>query len=83
MTDVMASLYVDVHPSTAKQNLFRDSNSFLIASTVSAYFLRQMLLCVLADSMTWLSRNDPYDRRSSRFDIAFHGISAETNPNMR
>jgi len=83
MTDVMASLFVDVHPSKAKLTLFRIGNYFLIASTVSAYALRQMLLRIVADSRTRSSRNDLYDRPSSRFDIAFHGICAETNPNMR
>jgi len=83
MTDVMANLFVDAHPSKAKLTLFRDGNCFLIASTVSAYSLQQMLLRVVADGSTRSSRNALYDRRSSRFDIAFYGIWAETNPNMR
>ena len=83
MTDVMGNLFVDVHPSKAKLTLFRNGKCFLIASTVSAYSLRQMLLRVVADGSTGSSRNDSYDRRSSRFDIAFHGICAERNPNKR
>jgi len=71
MTDVMASLFVDVHPSKAKLTLFRIGNCFLIASTVSAYSLRQMLLRVVADGRARSSRNAVYDHRSSRFDIAF------------
>jgi len=83
MTDVIANLFVEVHPSKAKLTLFLVGNCFLIASTVSEYSLRQMLLRVLADGSTSLLRNALYDRRSSRFDIAFHGIWAETNPNIR
>jgi len=79
----MANLFVDVHLSKAKLTLFRTSNCFLIASSVSAYSLRQMLLRVVADGSSRSSRNALYDRRSSTFDIAFHGICAETNPNMR
>jgi len=82
MTDIIASVYVDVHPSIDKQTSLRDGNCFLIATTVSAYSLRQMLLRVIADGTTSSSRDALYDRRSSRFDIAFHGIWAETNPNM-
>jgi len=74
MTDVMANLFVDVHPSKAKFTLFLDGNCFLIASTVSEYSLQQMLLWVLADGSTSLLHNTLYDRRSSRFDIALHGI---------
>ena len=83
MTDVVASLFIDVHPSKAKLTLFRGGNCFLIASTVSGYSLWQMLLSVVAEGRTRSSRNALYDRRSSRFDMAFHGICAETNPNMR
>ena len=42
-----------------------------------------MLRRVVADGGTRLSCNALYDCRSSRYDIAFYGISAETNPNMR
>jgi len=85
MTDAIANLFVDVHPSKAKLRLFPDGNCFLIASTVSVYSLRQILLRVLGDSEgnTNLHHNALYDHRSSRFDIMFHGISAETQPNMR
>jgi len=83
MPDVMASLFVDVHRSKPKLASFHHGNCFLIASTVSAYSLRQMSLQVIADGRTRSSRNALYDRRSSRFDIAFHGMYAETNPNMR
>jgi hypothetical protein len=83
MTDVMASLLVDVQPSRAKLTLFRIGNCFLIVSTVSAYSLLQMLLRVVVDGRTRSSHNALYDRRSSRFDIAFHGICAETTPNIR
>jgi len=83
MTDVMASLFVDVHPSKAKLTLFRSGNCFLIGSTVSACSLQQMLLRVEADGRTGSPHNALYDRCSSRFDIAFHEMCAETNPNMR
>ena len=83
MTDVMASLFVDVHPSKAKLTLFCIGHCFLIACTVSADALWQMLLRVVADHRTWSSDNALYDHHSSRFDIAFNGICAETNPNMR
>ena len=79
----MANLFVDVHPSKTKLTLFRTGNCFLIASSVSAYSLQQMLLRVIADGSTRSSCNAWYDRRSSRFDTVFDGICAETNPNMR
>jgi len=74
MTEVMANLFVDVHPSKAKLTLFLDSNCILIASTVSAYSLWQILLRVVADGSTRSSHNALYGRRSSRFDVAFRGI---------
>jgi hypothetical protein len=83
MTEIMASLFVDVYPSKAKLTLFRIGNCLLIASTVSAYCLREMLLKVVADDGTRSLRNALYDRHSSSFDIAFSGIYAETNSNMR
>jgi len=64
MTDVMVNLFVDVHPSKAKLTLFRNGNCFLIASIVSEYSLRQMLLRVVADGSTRSSRNALYDLRS-------------------
>ena len=83
MSDVMANLFVDVHPSKAKLTLFHSGNCFLIAFTVSAYSLRQMLLRVIVDGSTRSSHNALYDRHSSRFDIGFNGICAETHPNMK
>jgi hypothetical protein len=83
MTDIMASLLVDVHPSKAKVTLFRIGNCFLIAFTIRAYSLWQMVLRVLVDGRTRSSRNALYNRYSSRFEIVFPGICAETNPNMR
>jgi len=73
-TDIMANSLVDVHPSKAKLTLFRDGNWFLIASTVTACPLRQMLLRVAADGSRSSSRNALYGRRSSMFDVAFQGI---------
>jgi len=81
MTDFMASLFVDVHPFKDKVTLFCKGNCFLIASTVSAYSLRQMLLRVVADGRTRLSRNALFYCRSSIFDTMFYGLCAETNPN--
>jgi len=83
MTDVMASLLVDVHLSKAKLTLFREGNCFLIAFKVSVCSLWQMLLRIVADGSTSSLRNALYDRRSSRFDKAFQGIWADTNPNIR
>jgi len=83
MTDCITSLFVDVHPSKAKLTLIRIGYCFLIASTVNAYSLRQMLVRVVVDDRTRSSYDALYDRHSSRFDTAFHGICAETNPNMR
>jgi len=45
--------------------------------------LDPLLTLVLADCNINSLRNALYDRRSSRFDIAFHGICAKTKPNMR
>ena len=83
MTDVMTNLFVDVHPSEAKLTSFRPSNCFIIASTVSAYSLRQIILMVIADGSTRSSRTALHDHHSLCFIIAFHGISAETNRNKR
>ena len=82
MTDVIASLLVHVHPSKAKLTLFLDGNCFLVASTVSDYFLQQKLLRVLADGSSSLPGNALYDCHSSRFDIVFHGIWAKKKPNI-
>jgi len=83
MTDIMATLFVDVQLSKAKLTLFRIGNGFLIPSTVSAYSLRQMLLRVVADSRTRSLRTALYDLRSSWCDIVFSGICVETISNMR
>jgi len=83
MTDLIANLFVDVHLSRAKLTLFVDGNCFLVASTVSVYSLRQISLRVLADGNTDWLHNALYDHCSWKFDIAFHGICAETKPNMR
>jgi len=74
MTDVMASLCGDVHPSKAILMFSCDGNFFVIASTVSGYSLLQMLLRVVAEGSSRSSRNALYDRTSSRFDLAFHGM---------
>ena len=42
-----------------------------------------MLLSVLVDGSTNSLGNAVYDCCNSRFDVASHGVSAETNPNMR
>jgi len=74
MTNIMDSLSGDVHPSRAEPTLFRDGDCFIIASTVSADSLQQMLLRVVADGSARSLRNALFDHRSSRFDIAFHGM---------
>jgi len=82
MIDIIANLFVDVHPTKAPLTLFLDGTCFLIASTVSVYSLQQILPRVLADGDTSSRRNALYDRCSSRVDIAIHGIWADTKPNM-
>jgi len=74
MTDLMASLFVDVHPSKAELTLFLEGNCVLIAFTVSVYFLQQMLLSMLVDGSTNSLCNGLYDCPSSKFDIPFPGI---------
>jgi len=74
MTDVMANMVVDVHSADAKQTLFRDSNCFLIESTVNGYSLWQMWLKVVVYSSGRSLCDDLYDRHHSRFNIGFHGI---------
>ena len=83
MPNAIPNLFLDVHPSKAKLTFFLDGNCFLIASAVSVYFLTRMLLTVLADGNTKSLCNALYERRRPRFDIAFHAIWAERNPNMR
>jgi len=83
MTHVIPNLFVDVHRSKAKPTLFLGSNYFLIASTVSVNSLQQILLMVLAHDNTNSLRNALYDRHSSRFDIALHGICGQMQPDLR
>jgi hypothetical protein len=82
MIDIIAILFDDVHPSKVKLTLFREGNCFLIASTISAYSLGQMLLKVVADRSTRPSCNALYDHHSTRFHTVFHGIWTAQNPNM-
>jgi len=82
MTDVIANVFVQVHPSKAKLTLVLDGNCFIIESRVSVYSLRQRLPSLLADGHTNSSCNELCECRSSRFDIPFHEIWAETNSNM-
>jgi len=79
----ITNLFVDVHPSKATLTLFLEGNCFLIAFTVSVYSLGQIILRVVADGNTNSLRNALYECGRSRFDITFHGIWADTNPNMR
>jgi ribosomal protein L31 len=57
MTDVIANLFVEIHPSKAKLTSFHDGNSFVVASTVSKYFLQQTLLRMLPDVSSGVLRN--------------------------
>ena len=82
MADLMASLFVDVHPFKAKLTLFRDGNCILITSTVSAYSIQQMFIRVVAKGSTRSLGNALYDHHSSRFETALHGICTKTNPNL-
>jgi hypothetical protein len=61
MTNVMAKLFIDVHPSNAQPTVFLDGTCFLIASTVSGYSLQQMLLAIRADGSTNTLYNILYD----------------------
>lgn len=70
MTDIMATVAVDVHPFKSNLTLFRDGTCFSLPPLVSAYSLRQMLLPVRADRSPSSLRNALCDRRSSRFDRA-------------
>jgi len=79
----MSSLFDDVHPSNTKVSESSDGNCCPIVSLVGADFLRHMRLRVEPDGSTSSSRNAVYDCRSCRFGITFHGMWAETNPNMR
>jgi len=70
----LVSLLMPAGQKPARLPLFRDADCFLIASMVSAYSLWQRLLRVVADGSTRSSRYVICDRRSTRFDIVFHGI---------
>jgi hypothetical protein len=83
MTDIMNMLFIDVDLSQAKQTLFCDCNCDLIASKVSAYSLGEILLRLIVDSSTRSPRNVFYNCRSSRCNMAFHGMWAETIPTMK
>jgi len=83
MTDVVASVFVDVYQSHAQLTLFDDGNCFLITSTVRGFSFQQMSLMVAMDGSAWSILTALYDHGSLRFDILLHGIFAKTNPNMR
>jgi hypothetical protein len=72
MTDVMGSLYVDVHPSEAKLTLLFNGNSVFIASTDSMYSFWQISVTGLADSTTSFELDALCDHHSLMFDIAFN-----------
>jgi hypothetical protein len=82
MTDNIASLFVDVHPSKATLTLCFVGNCFLIALMVKKYSLWQILLRELAEGRIRSVGKALNNRRSSRFDITFQGICAETNPSI-
>jgi hypothetical protein len=73
MTDVMANLIVDVHPSNAKLTLFLDGNYFLSASTLSEYSLLEMVEPVLAEGTTSSVHTPSIDCCKSWFAIPLHG----------
>ena len=83
MTDILANLQVEVHPSKARLTIFLEGNCIFIASTVSVYCLQQLLQGELGAGSTNPLHNALYDHSSSRFVIAFNGMSAKTNPNKR
>lgn len=70
----MRNWFVDVHPSEAYPAWFLDGYYCFIASIVTEYALRYMLLIVLEDSSTNLFHNALYDHHTSRFEIVSHGI---------
>jgi len=78
----MATLSVDIHLSKAILTSSIHRNCIIIASTISDYSLRQMLLKVLTDGSTSSHHTASFDRSNCRFDNPFHGILAESNPNM-
>jgi len=74
MTDGIPDVFIDVQLSKAKLTLFSDGNCFLIASPVSKYSLPQMLLRVLVDGSPSSLGNELYDRHTSKFVGAVHGL---------
>ena len=79
----MANVFIDTHLSKDKLTLFVDGNYFIIGCTVSEYSLWQKLLRMLVNGTTRLLENALYHDVSSRFDIVFHGILANTICTMR
>jgi hypothetical protein len=82
MTDTIASLFIDVHPSRATLTLCFVGNCFLIALMIKEYSLWQILLRVLVEGKIRSVRKALNDCRSERFDTTFQGICAETNPSI-
>jgi len=58
MTDVIASVFADVHLSNGEGALVRDGNCFIIASTVNEYSPLQIFSRVVVDSSTSSPHND-------------------------
>ena len=83
MTNVIANLFIDVHPWKAKLTLSLDGNCIIISPTASGYCLQQMLPSALADGSTSSLCIALSDCRSCWFDIEFHAIQAATKPNTR
>jgi hypothetical protein len=74
ITDVIASLLIDLHPSKAKLTLLHHGNCFLIASIVNEFSLWQMGLRVEADGTTRSLCDALYHHQNYRFDMLFDGI---------
>jgi len=70
MTEDMARLFVDVHPSSTELTLYPHGNSFLIALMVIEYSIQYMLRWVVAEGSTRSLHNALYDHRSLRCEIA-------------
>jgi len=83
MNNSIAILFVDVLQCEALLNLYLVGNYFLNVSTVSEFSHMQLSPKLLADSGTNSLHTALYDYSNSSFDIPFHEIWAETNPNMR
>jgi len=82
MTDVMANLFVDVHPFRAELTWLHDCNSIWIESTISEYFLRLILLCVLVAGKADSLRNTVYDLLGSGLRIVFPGNCGKTDTRL-